>query len=56
MDRFIGRYPFPHAFVLWTLKSNMDRFIEVCSSVMTEYKSTLKSNMDRFIALQENFL
>ena len=29
----------------------MDRFIEACSSVMTEYKSNLKSNMDRFIAI-----
>ena len=49
MDRFIGVELPPMELCLFTLKSNMDRFI-VCFSCVSAFADTsLKSNMDRFI-------
>ena len=51
MDRFIVNMKSLKQSYLRSLKSNMDRFIEVSFENETLSISGLKSNMDRFIAV-----
>ena len=50
MDRFIAATTLLSS--LYNLKSNMDRFIEIRTTVCVLFFEHLKSNMDRFIGLR----
>ena len=49
MDRFIETILLSSSHPLWSLKSNMDRFIVENIQIPFVLQMRLKSNMDRFI-------
>ena len=55
MDRFIVSFLCDLNRVIIILKSNMDRFIEICIYLSFGITLVLKSNMDRFIASEREY-